>query len=271
MSPARAALTLGRMSEQTTQAGTASAAPTAGAQAPPHRWRLPAMVLLAAVLAFGAWGLWRSFSGQDAPAPAPVAGAATPRQMQAELEQLRQRVATLGRSDAISRQANRDLQSALAERDEEISGLRADVAFYERLVGATGQRRGLTVHALKMQPQDGAPSAWHFTTTLTQNLNRGAVSAGRLSLALEGTRNGKLEKLAWSDLRQQADAPGAAYSFKYFQQVEGDVFVPAGLTPVRVTVRLTPQSGAAVEQSFSWADATRDAVAATAEAGHAGG
>jgi hypothetical protein len=182
----------------------------------------------------------------------------TPRQMQAELESLRQRVTTLGRSDGISRQANRDLQSALAERDEEIAGLRADVAFYERLVGATGQRRGLTVHALKMQPQQGAPSAWHFTTTLTQNLNRGAVSAGRVTLALEGTRAGKLEKLLWADLRQQPDAPGTPYSFKYFEQVEGDVFLPPGLTPVRVTVRLTPQKGAVIEQSFSWADATRD-------------
>lgn len=259
------------MSEPTQPTRPAPAASAAGAAHPSHRWRLPAMALLAAALAFGAWGLWRSLSGEQDLPPPPDTAAQTPRQAQAELEQLRQRVATLGRSDAISRQANRDLQSALAERDEEISGLRADVAFYERLVGATGQRRGLTVHALKMQPQDGAPSAWHFTATLTQNLNRGAVSAGRLSLSLEGTRNGKLEKLAWSDLRQQADAPGAGYSFKYFQQVEGDVFVPTGLTPVRVTVRLTPQSGAAVEQSFSWADATRDAVPASADGAEAGG
>jgi hypothetical protein len=73
-------------------------------------------------------------------------------------------VATLTRSDQISRDANRDLQGSLAERDEEIAGLRADVAFYERLVGATAQRRGLAVHALKMAA--GRP-AWHFTA-LTQ-------------------------------------------------------------------------------------------------------
>ncbi|KWS04693.1 hypothetical protein AZ78_2243 [Lysobacter capsici AZ78] len=263
------------MSEESSQSAPTSAEPaTAGPAAPAdqpapagdgrHPWRIPAAVLLTAALAFGAWGLWRGLTQPEETPPPPSAdGAAlSPRQMQAELEQLRQRVTTLGRSDAISRQANRDLQSALAERDEEIAGLRADVAFYERLVGATGQRRGLTVHALKMQPQDGVPSAWHFTTTLTQNLNRGAVSAGRLTLALEGTRAGKLEKLAWADLRQQPAAPGTAYSFKYFEQIEGDVFVPQGLTPVRVTVRLTPQSGPAVEQSFSWADATRDTVGA---------
>ncbi len=35
-----------------------------------------------------------------------------------------------------------DIQSLLAERDEQIAALRADVAFYERLVGATAQRKG---------------------------------------------------------------------------------------------------------------------------------
>ena len=175
-----------------------------------------------------------------------------------------QRVATLTRSDQISRDANRDLQGTLAERDEEIAGLRADVAFYERLVGATAQRRGLSVHALRLQPQNGP--AWHFTTTLTQNLNRGAVSDGTLTLTIEGTRDGKLQKLAWGDLRQQPSAPGVAYSFKYFQQVEGDVFLPAGITPVKVTVRLQPRSGAAIEQSFTWADATRDRAGTAAQA-----
>ncbi len=34
------------------------------------------------------------------------------------------------------------------------------------------------------------------------------------------------------------------------------MFLPEDFTPVRVTVRLTPRSGAAVEESFTWADAT---------------
>jgi hypothetical protein len=208
--------------------------------------------LVLASLAFGAWGAWQVF--------APVSG--DPRsqgreisRLQDDLEQQRQRVATLTRSDQISRDANRDLQGAIADRDEEIAGLRADVAFYERLVGATAQRRGLSVHALRVQPQEGP--AWHFATTLTQNLNRGAVSDGTLTLAVEGTRDGRLQKLAWGDLRQQPNAPGVPYSFKYFQQVDGDVFLPQGMTPVKITVRLQPRAGAAIEQSFTWAEATR--------------
>jgi hypothetical protein len=225
---------------------TGPASPPSQPAAPrPARWRL-AVILFA--LALGAWGLWTTF------APAPDNAATRLRGQQAQLETLKQQVATLSRSDQISRDANRDLQGTLAERDEEISGLRADVAFYERFVGATGQRRGLSVHELQLQPQ--TDRAWHFTTTLTQNLNRGAVSSGRVTLSVEGMQGGKLQRLAWADLRQQANAPGIDYSFKYFQQVEGDIALPAGFKPVRIAVRLVPASGAAVEQSFTWSDAT---------------
>ena len=59
------------------------------------------------------------------------------------------------------------------------------------------------MHELQLQAQEGP--AWHFTATLTQNLNRGAVNSGRLTLAVEGTHNGKLQKLDWAQLRQQPD------------------------------------------------------------------
>ena len=230
-------------------AGPATAAGPAAAATHGHglAYALVAMFLLA--LAFGGWGLWKVF------APSPDDPRTQLQAQRTQLDQLEQHVATLTRSDQISREANRDLQGTLAERDEEIAGLRADVAFYERFVGATGQRRGLAVHELHLQPQSG--QAWHFTTTLTQNLNRGAVSSGRVTLSVEGTRDGKLQKLAWADLRQQPDAPGIAYSFKYFQEVAGDLLLPAGFQPLRVIVRLEPQGGSAVDQSFTWADATR--------------
>jgi len=226
--------------------------------------RTPFLLAVVAVsLLFGLWGLWRVFApAPDSPQAQLESSERETRGQHRQIEQLQQRVTTLGRSDQISRDANRDLQSTLAERDEEIAGLRADVAFYERLVGSTAQRRGLAVHSLRMQPQND--TAWHFTGTLTQNLNRGAVSTGQLTLAIEGTRAGKLEKLTWPVLRQQANAPGLTYSFKYFQQVEGDIFLPTGFTPVRVAVRLAPRSGPAIEQSFTWADATRDIAPATA-------
>ncbi|MDH5834404.1 DUF6776 family protein [Luteimonas kalidii] len=205
--------------------------------------------LFAAAMLFGLWGVWTALVATGGASRGDLA------QAQARVDALEQQVATLTRSDQISRDANRDLQGALAERDEEISALRADVAFYERFVGSTAQRRGLAVHELVLTPQAG--QAWHYTATLTQNLNRGAVSSGRLTLEVEGSRDGKLERLDWAALRQEDDAPGVEYSFKYFQQVEGEVMLPAGFQPLRITARLAPSSGAAVEQTLPWSEAAR--------------
>lgn len=217
--------------------------------------RFALLVLVLAALLFGGWGLWRVYG------PRPANAGERLREATARIDALEQDAATLKRSDQISRQANADLQGTLAERDEEIAGLRADVAFYERFVGATGQRHGLTVHELKLEPQRD-PQLWHFVATLTQNLNRGAVSSGHLQLVVEASEGGRMRKLAWGDLRQQKNAPGVEYSFMYFQRVEGDLVLPAGLKPVRLVVRLVPASGAVVEQSFTWSEAATATPAA---------
>lgn len=168
---------------------------------------------------------------------------------EALVKQLRQNAATLRRSDQISRSANTELQASLAEREEEVSGLRADVAFYERLVGATGQRRGLTVHEAVFTPEAGG--TWRYTVTLTQNLNRGAISKGEARVSVEGVSDGRLRSLRWDDLVQKPDAPGQPFSFRYFQQLEGSVMLPEGFTPQRVRVQLR-SGGSTVDQAFPW-------------------
>jgi hypothetical protein len=238
------------MSDATPAPPGKDAAAPAGPPALPPRASYALLAIFVAALGFGLWGVW-----QVAMAPAED-GVADP----SRVEALEQQVATLARSDQISREANRDLQGTLAERDEEIAALRADVAFYERFVGSTAQRRGLTVHQLALTPRAG--QAWHYTATLTQNLNRGAVSSGRLSLSVEGTREGRLEQLDWAALRQDPDAEGVEYSFKYFQQIEGEIILPPGFQPLRIRARLAPSSGAAVEQTLPWDEAAAAAPAA---------
>ena len=213
-------------------------------------WLIIAAVLWAASL-FGAWTL---ASRRAEPALGAVSGELVDsgkqlREQKRLVDELRQQVATLKRSDQISRNANSELQSTLAEREEEVSGLRADVDFYERLVGSTGKRQGLRVHEANFAPESGG--AWHYTVTLTQNLNRGAISKGTMRFAVEGVRGGKLSTVKWDELLNAPDAPGKPFSFRYFQQLEDSVMLPPGFTPQRVRVSLAG-TGAAVEQTFAW-------------------
>jgi len=191
---------------------------------------------------------WWLASHLAAPPPPPPAGAPPPVATEdpAELRRLRQQVTTLKRSDQISRNANVGLQQTLAQREEEVSALRADVDFYERLVGSTGQRQGLRVHEAKFEQEAGG--TWHYTVTLTQNLNRGAISKGGMRFAVEGVRAGKLATVKWDELLQEKNAPAKPFSFRYFQQIEDSVMLPPGFTPQRVKVSLS----GGVEQDFPW-------------------
>ena len=152
--------------------------------------------------------------------------------------------------------ANRELQQALTEREEEISDLRANLAFYERVAGASGQqRKGLNVHSVEFRPEQAG--TWRYQVVLTQNLQQGAVSTGKLRFAIEGVRNGKLTTIAWNDLHQNTAAPPQDYSFRYFQQLKGSVMLPEGFTPQRVRVSL--RGGKTnIDQALAWVPSSQN-------------
>ena len=95
-------------------------------------------LLLAAVL-FGAGVLTGRLSGSSQGASARAA------ELAQSNDELQNQLAILQRDRQVSRIADRVLQKNLAERDEEIRSLRADQAFYSKLVGADAQPGGLTV------------------------------------------------------------------------------------------------------------------------------
>ena len=69
-----------------------------------------------------------------------------------------------------------------------------------------------------------------------------------MRFAVEGVRNGKLERVKWDDLLQKPNAPAKPFSFRYFQQIEDSIMLPAGFTPQRVKVSLSGGQ----EQDFEW-------------------
>ena len=205
-------------------------------------WAVCAVAVIAAV-----WG-WSEARSQRATALAARADAVNA----GPNAQLQQQIATLRQSDQISRKAMLDLQDTLTERDEQIAALRADLDFYERFVSSDVQRRGLSVNAAHVQPQ--AANVWRFDVTLTQGREQAGSSRGTVTLAVEGSRAGKLERLDWAALRQKPDAPGIDYQLRYLQRVDGEFALPEGFVPTRLVVKLQPAQGKPVEAAFNWKD-----------------
>jgi hypothetical protein len=178
------------------------------------------------------------------------------RQLNSDNDDLRQQVATLTRSEQVARVAAAALKDTLADREEQISGLRADLAFYSALVGGGGQREGLQVQGVHVQ-QVGHSRAWNFTVTLTQNAKRGEETRGTLAVAVEGIRGDHLARLDGAAIGGPEQKDGLAFKFKYFEQIHGTLMLPADFTPNRLRVALTPQRGAAVERTVDWAQALK--------------
>ena len=174
---------------------------------------------------------------------------------QKEHDALLQQVATAERAAQVARAANVDLQQNMTDRQEEIAGLRADLAFYSRLTDGASKLETLNVHGVHLTPGASA-RVYNFSVTLTQTLRSGQVASGRTRLSVSGVQDGKLVTLAWPQVAPNQNAAGLEFSFKYFQQVAGTLMLPDGFTPnsIHVEADAGGDMGRA-SQDFSWTDA----------------
>lgn len=223
----------------------------------PHRPRVRALALLAAaawlVSLAAVWHLSRERAapGLDRLTLEQAALREERNELRTELDALRRDLALAKRSDQVARAANLQLQDSLRERDEEVAALRADVGFYERLVGGSAQRQGLTVHSVVMR--ETPERSVHYAITLTQSLKKAGLTRGEISLVVEGVLDGRLTELDWKALRQEADAAPQTFEFRYFQQLEGVIMLPDAFTPQRVRVVLRAD-GQPSERIYAWRD-----------------
>ncbi len=171
------------------------------------------------------------------------------------MDAAKRRIAVLERSDQVSRLANESLQKTLRVREGDLAKLRDDLAFYQRLVGGeTG--RALKVQRLALRPI-GRSNAFGFRVLLTRNAQAGETNRGAVTVRVSGVGADKLEQLEWDRLQQETAATPLVYDFKYFQQLESSLILPAGFEPDRVVVRARASDGTTVEESFAWQTALK--------------
>jgi len=167
---------------------------------------------------------------------------------------LQQQVANLQRANQVTDIATRSLRKTLAEREEEISGLRADLGFYSRLTGGDAQREGLKVQEVRLQPVADS-HAWNLTLSLTQNAKRGEDVSGNATVSVEGSRGDKVVQLAWTSLGDTSQSAGIPFRFKYFQQLHSTIVLPADFRPTRLLIKAQPAGDDAVTRAVAWSDA----------------
>jgi hypothetical protein len=173
-----------------------------------------------------------------------------------QLAALQQQVDNLQRAAQVDAVATRSLRGTLAQREEEINGLRADLGFYTRLVGGETQRQGLRLQEVRLRPITGS-RGWNLTLSLTQNVRRDNATVGSARVSVEGLRGNQVTQLDWAALGDTTNKTGLPFHFMYFQQLHGTIVLPANFRPTRLRIRLDPAGGEAFTRVVAWADALR--------------
>ena len=174
--------------------------------------------------------------------------------LQTALDQLaaeRSRTTVAEREADVVRRANALLRTSERKRQDEISGLQAELEFYRRLGGANGSQAPLAVHYLELQATQ-SPRVYKIIFTLTQNLRWAAVISGQVQLNIDGIRDGIAQHLTEEQLLAESAEP-LRFRFKYFQQIERLITLPENFEANRLTIRLKSSSlSTPVEQSMEW-------------------
>ena len=163
---------------------------------------------------------------------------------------LADRVALLERGSEIDETARVQVKGSITELQDEILELREELAFYRGIV-APDDGGGLRIQSLKLS-RGAQDRLWHFRLVLIQSIKHEQRALGSVDLAVHGVRGGAPAQLG---LREVAATPSPVlqYSFRYFQDFEGDLMLPAGFTPGRIEIELQPRGGGGpIKRSFDW-------------------
>ena len=176
------------------------------------------------------------------------------RAMSAQIEDLKQQVANVQRDAQVNEVATKSLRVTLTQREEEISGLRANLSFYARLVGGDTQHQELKLQEVKLEPISGS-HGWNLTLSLTQTAKRNDEMTGNATVSVEGLRGDKVVQLDWAALGDATQKDGLPFRLMYFQQLHGTIVLPANFRPMRLHIGIQSAGDPPVMRTVSWEDA----------------
>jgi hypothetical protein len=156
---------------------------------------------------------------------------------------------------AVEKSAAELTQQELKAELQKSFDTRKELAFYQRIISPELQADSLIIDSFSITP--GASSTnFRFNLVLIQQDKQRNFAKGTVELTLHGFAGEKRDSL---DLLKLAgfSKSDKAFSFKYFQIIEGEFSLPAGFKPEKVDVALKVAAArsaksAKVDKNFFW-------------------
>lgn len=160
--------------------------------------------------------------------------------------------AILQRSSDIDRNAYGELQKTLADTQTEMLRLREQLSFYRGLVTPSDKSTGLHVERLVLEP-GAVPNSFDYLLTLVQVRKNDRLASGEVDLRVVGALGDEAVSYSADEL-SSGEKPDRKFKFRYFQNFEGTLVLPAGFAPQSIEVDATPTGKRLkpVSKRFEW-------------------
>jgi len=174
--------------------------------------------------------------------------------LESQIDSLQEQKAVLERNAQIKQKAYEDLDTSLKVLQGEILELKEELAFYRGIVSPRDAAQGLHLQRFKVEP-NGKPRGFRYKVILTQVLKEDRTARGTLQMAFEGMLNNEAKVFTLQDVSEK-HIKEEDFRFRYFQNIEGDIQLPAGFKPQRVTIKVISRHRSSgkepLEKTFDW-------------------
>ncbi|MDZ7642815.1 MAG: DUF6776 family protein [Woeseiaceae bacterium] len=153
----------------------------------------------------------------------------------------------------IDREAYEDVEASLASLQRKIQEQRDAIEFYRGIISPADGGRGLRVQDLRLVHGD-RQGEYNLRLVLVQVKQHDRTVQGEVDFTLEGAENGESRTYTLDQLLPEDEDSSWPFSFRYFQDFDRQLILPAGFQPERINIEVKSRtkSVASVKQSYVW-------------------
>jgi len=179
-----------------------------------------------------------------------LAASARIRALEAENARLRTELEAADVARRVDREGYKQVERSLGDMQSQIARLNQDLSFYRGLVQPDPL---IHVKVQQMQIVPEPKGGFRLKFVLVQTGKSENTVTGTASVGIDGLQQGKPQDLSFAQV-SPTHRVSLAYSFRYFEDFDEPIMLPAGFEPTRIDVELhgghDQQHG--FRQAFVW-------------------
>jgi len=225
----------------------------------PHLWLFSLVVIICLIML----SLWLSFEyGRNiagynsADADAYIDQLQTQlEEAQAEIVESNRQATMLKRNSRIDDDASGQLKETLAQAQNEVLELKKELSFYKSIVAPEQGSRSIAIQTIQLKKNE--TGGYHYKIMVSQRGQNDRFARGTIDVSIEGVKKGQPVTLKLADVSNDTKKP-MKFGFKYFQNFEGVITLPAAFLPDFIRVKVKPSAGKikSIDEQFAWSDLT---------------